>query len=468
MTETQDNHQMTKSDHRQAAVLVVVMTIILVSLSFFIFTWQKSREEVVTEKPTVDVPIKVSAVVGPQVRIKKQGGSYVLDPSTPITIGQNDSGINFLNETGETVGIFIPVLRNDNNKIINYPGTDQTTSFTLESLKADAAKCEADDEACRTYEFLGSVYPANFVGKIVFVPTTGPPTGPLTFKTISAGAWTTCGISTNDILKCWGDTIDQPSSLISSGIDIIDISLDSSNVYCAHKADETITCWGDGLYERVLDAPSHLKDATILPNVTKVTTGVNHACAIRSDNNVECWGAKIQGDPINSAIVNNMPSGEVLDITAGGYVDCAIIQGGKVHCWGPDQDNYGLLNIPAGLAANQVVAGRHHICALKTDGSVLCWGWNTANRLNVPEELRSPPSIITTSISTGRDTTCALKSDGAIACWGSNQELIDSIPQDIFAIDISVGYHHACALKQNGQAVCWGNNSMGQTDVPTQ
>ena len=85
--------------------------------------------------------------------------------------------------------------------------------------------------------------------------------GPLTFRSISAGASHTCGVTTSGVVHCWG--ADDSGQL------------------------------GDGALADV--------SATRRPNpvpvaggltFTSVTAGVDHSCAVAMDGAAWCWGCR--------------------------------------------------------------------------------------------------------------------------------------------------------------------------------
>ena len=79
----------------------------------------------------------------------------------------------------------------------------------------------------------------------------------------------------------------------------------------------------------------------------------------------------------------------------------------------------------------QVSSGGFHNCALKSDGTVNCWGNGENGELgdgtntpkNYPVEVisgqnSSDPLSSIVQVSSGGSHTCALKSDGTVNCWG--------------------------------------------------
>src|SRR6185436_10516664 len=83
---------------------------------------------------------------------------------------------------------------------------------------------------------------------------------------------------------------------------------------------------------------------------------------------------------------------DVTDVSAGGRHTCAVATGGTVECWGANdwkQLGNGLRQAQTrprrveGLAgaATAVAAGDNHTCALTNSGRVRCWGANDSGQL---------------------------------------------------------------------------------------
>lgn len=182
-------------------------------------------------------------------------------------------------------------------------------------------------------------------------------------------------------------------------------------------------------------------------------------------------------------------------IDANGYHTCVIVQGGRVVCWG--NNAYGQLGdgseVPAKPAlpvevrslggAVDVSAGLYHTCALLEDGSVWCWGDDSAGQLgdgapHLPSS--TPVSVLgierAVDLDAGDHFSCAVIEDGRVRCWGHDAEgqLGESvIPVDTHrlagdvegirdAVTVSAGSKHACALLRSGALRCWGENVWGQ------
>lgn len=234
-----------------------------------------------------------------------------------------------------------------------------------------------------------------------------------------------------------------------------------------------------------------------LPNLTQITTGFAHTCALNSAGEVYCWGnnevGQVGNGLVGSAVANpSRPKGlsSVKMISAGAAHNCAIENNGDVFCWG--QNDNGKLGTgvkdqsttPVKLSgigqASYVHASRLATCAV-TKGEVYCWGSNELGELvteSTEKQVLSPSRVAglssITKVLVGTQFACALDTAGSVLCWGyqvngrigivEDQKVSPpvkiSLPDN--AIDLGVGAAHACAILKQGDLYCWGWGEKGQ------
>jgi alpha-tubulin suppressor-like RCC1 family protein len=181
----------------------------------------------------------------------------------------------------------------------------------------------------------------------------------------------------------------------------------------------------------------------------------------------------------------------VSDISAGHTHVCALTAQGGVKCWGRNGDGQlgdGTTRSSAvpvdvvGLGSSiiKVSPGLDHTCALTATGAVKCWGNGWIGQLGDGVNHVSPTPVDmvglsggVTDITAGEDDACALV-DGGVKCWGfnfygelGNQSSQNStVPVDVFELNTGVlsiasGEFYNCAVTNAG-AKCWGAGWAGQ------
>jgi RHS repeat-associated protein len=206
-----------------------------------------------------------------------------------------------------------------------------------------------------------------------------------------------------------------------------------------------------------------------------------------------------------------------LQVTAGAYYSCALLDTHEVKCWGNGQygklglgttgvygdapgemASLGVVNLGSGRTAKAIDGGSLHVCAILDDDSVKCWGWNFYGQLGQgdsvdrgdgiglmgdslePVEL---PGHTVKAISAGGSHTCALLDNNQITCWGKNSKgqlgLGNTTTRGTQAADmatlrtvslgsgrtakaVSAGSEHTCAVLDDDSVKCWGGNDSGQ------
>jgi alpha-tubulin suppressor-like RCC1 family protein len=191
-----------------------------------------------------------------------------------------------------------------------------------------------------------------------------------------------------------------------------------------------------------------------------------------------------------------------VDVTAGDYHACVLLQNGGVRCFGRNNESQlgegSVVDSSTPISPSQmagaagVTTGGFHSCAVLSDHTVKCWGQNEVGQVGdgTTASARTPVSVsgitTATAVAAGYKHSCALLQNGTVKCWGDNSygELGNgntvlqsqrggpstahsSVPVTVtgistaIAITSSDGYH-SCAVLQGGTVKCWGDNSNGQ------
>lgn len=362
---------------------------------------------------------------------------------------------------------------------------------------------------------------------------------------LSAGDGHTCVVD-NGTVRCWGeassgqlgyaDTVDigddelpvsagevfvgQPVAQIAAG--------DSHTCALLHSGD--VRCWGLGTHGRLGygntenigddETPNSAGSVDVGGVVRQIAAGGEHTCALLVGGSVRCWGrgrsgrlgyrnTESIGDDENPSTAGDVQlGGTAIELAAGSYHTCALLDTGHVRCWGDagygqlgygygqdvGDDEHPLVagNVDVGGQVRQIVASRNQTCALLETGGVRCWGANDQGQLGYGHTARLgdnetpnsagdvPLGDLAIQIATGQRHTCALLNSGHVKCWGwgwngrlgyGNTETIgdDELPSSVALVDVggpvvelSLGGDHTCARMTTGGIRCWGHARQGQ------
>jgi hypothetical protein len=193
-----------------------------------------------------------------------------------------------------------------------------------------------------------------------------------------------------------------------------------------------------------------------LYDLRRISGGVLHSIAIRSDASVVVWGNNSDGQLLAPQDLER-----VLEVSAG-YYHCAVLEiSGRVRCWGRNSD--GQCDVPVGLdEVTQISAGGYHTMARLRSGAVRCWGRSLAGQTMVPAGMSA-----SSHVSAGGGFSVSLGLDGRAWAWGDNQSGQTSIPSASYGmLRVDAGGQHVIGLLESGTVVAWGSNSYGQVSVP--
>lgn len=319
---------------------------------------------------------------------------------------------------------------------------------------------------------------------------------------------------------------------------------------CALFRDHSVKCWGDnrhgqlGLGDRDDRGDDPGEMGADLPPVNlgtgkaavQLAAGRFHTCARLDDGGVKCWGRNDFGQLGLGGVANRGDNpGEMgddldavdlgadakaIDLAAGAFHACALLDGGSIMCWGHNEDgqlgvgteelrsitgavDFRAVDLGTDKTAVHVAAGYGHTCAVLADRSLKCWGRNDEAQLGLGDLLDRgdesgemgdalPPvdlgsSATPVQVAAGESHTCVRLQQGAIKCWGQNKsgqvglgvervfggepgQMGDALP----AVDLGtgrtafllgVGSDHTCALLHGpaeDTVKCWGFNYHGQ------
>ena len=369
---------------------------------------------------------------------------------------------------------------------------------------------------------------------------------------VSSGAFHTCAVTNTGGVVCWGyggrgqlgndgtsDT-DAPVAVVNGNgsstplANITKISSGNSHT-CALTSSNAVVCWGYGGNGRLGNGDTASRDhpvavvdgegsSTPLADITQISSGSEHTCALTNAKGVVCWGLQKNGQLGNDGIRNTgvlvdvveaegstTPLANITQVSSGSDHSCALTSTGGVVCWGRGNDgelgNDGTSDTDAPVAVvngegsttplaniTQISSGSEHTCALTNSGGVVCWGYGDSGQLgNDGATSKDHPVVVVdgngstaplaniTQISSGEYHTCALTSTNTVVCWGSGFQgqlgndgtASKNHPENVVdaegsttplanIIQIRSGRYHTCAVTNTGGVVCWGDGAKGQ------
>ena len=229
---------------------------------------------------------------------------------------------------------------------------------------------------------------------------------------ISAGGLHTCALQNSGQVKCWGDNnLGQLGSGIGgtkekprfqelspvTAVGLSDATAISAGAYhtCALTRQGIVKCWGAfGMSHK--DPSNTPVEIPGLEGITAVASGYEHVCVLTKAGTVKCWGNRNDGALGNgldedSRIPVDVPvlSG-ITALSVGQRSTCTMGAKSEVQCWGADLDyqpggDVKRHRVPAkvkGLSSVAAISvGSDHACALTSSGTVWCWGCNTHGEL---------------------------------------------------------------------------------------
>ncbi|HJQ89685.1 MAG TPA: hypothetical protein VJ820_19745 [Propionibacteriaceae bacterium] len=253
--------------------------------------------------------------------------------------------------------------------------------------------------------------------------------GGLTFRSISMGLSTVCGIAADDLSYCWGsNSMGQFGNGVTGGDSTVPVLNTSSGALgftsihsgffanCA-QGQAGIYCWGqantlgNGSTSNALVATPTL--AAGGANYALIDTGIFNSCGLSSAGDAFCWGYQFSGELANGTTTGSSPTPTTvqgglrfttIDLNShNSFIGstCGVVPAGGAWCWGSNQfgqlgapsaevctsgsTNYACssapLEVSGGLTFTSVSVGMTHACGATPGREVYCWGANNNGQL---------------------------------------------------------------------------------------
>ncbi|MBN1365812.1 MAG: hypothetical protein JW976_13465 [Syntrophaceae bacterium] len=288
------------------------------------------------------------------------------------------------------------------------------------------------------------------------------------FSSITTGYYHTCAITTEGDAWCWGSnnygqvgnsttTYAEPVPVLVSGNHKFK-SIDAEYyTTCGLTVDEELYCWGTNMLGQFGTGSVTYAESSPVPaaygiHVTSFGVGAYNMCVLDENQAAHCcgygfYGGNGNGSPVHAFNMVPVSGGHVFQSIFMNYLAaCGIDMDNNAWCWG--QNRYGQLGIgsinadnpwsvyePAavtgGISFQRIDIGILTACGISTSGDAYCWGLNNYGQTG-----------------TGTDTPDHYASPQLVR-GGFNW------------LEMAPGFYHTCGITATGNAYCWGFNAMG-------
>jgi alpha-tubulin suppressor-like RCC1 family protein len=359
----------------------------------------------------------------------------------------------------------------------------------------------------------------------LFVSTAGPVTASSQrFAKISIGQFHTCGLTSRGVAYCWGyneygqlgdgttgndSGVNGPQPVIG-GLKFKSISAGGFHT-CGLTSRGVAYCWGwnrnGGLGDGTTDNASGVNGPQpVIGGLTfsNLVAGDYHTCGLTARGVAYCWGFNEDGELGDGTTSDSGVNGpqpvigglRFANLVAGASRSCGLTARGVAYCWGfnlygglgngttTDSGVNGPQPVIGGLKFKSISSGAAHTCGLTVRRTAYCWGFNEDGELGdgriTNSDVNGPQPVIGglrfASIQGGGYHTCGLTVRRTAYCWGFNEsgQLGDGRitssrvngPQPVIGglrfASIQGGGYHTCGLTVRRTAYCWGFNEDGE------
>lgn len=219
--------------------------------------------------------------------------------------------------------------------------------------------------------------------------------GGMTFETLTADAFKTCGLTEDGSAWCWSGSGAEPTA-VPGDHRFVEISA-GTGFQCGVRLDGAMLCWGRNDAHQLGDGTTETRDepTPVAGDVGFVTVsaGSDFSCGLDAQGAVYCWGSITLYAPFDEPL-------------AGGVTPAAV----------DTEERF-----------TQVTVGNRHACGLTGDGRAFCWGEGDVGQLGDGTTVfgRNRPVPVSgglrfESLDAGGVNTCGTTAAGEAWCWGSD------------------------------------------------
>ncbi len=333
--------------------------------------------------------------------------------------------------------------------------------------------------------------------------------GPTTYTAIDEGEEHACGLDAQGHAWCWGGNqygqlgsgafdqsdIENPATAVSGGLTFTSLVAGAYHS-CGLTAAGAAWCWGYGTDGSLGDGNGTNAAAPVQVagghQFTRLAAGDFRSCGIDVAGAAWCWGDNNNGQLGDNSHTRRLVPVAVSGglsfsrIDLGSTLSCGLTTTGALYCWGYLGAG-GLgdgvtvasdvpVDVSGGQTYSRLAVGSSHSCVIATSGGTYCWGYNSSGELGdgtvtlrtTPVPVGGGPAFV--DVAVGDMHTCGLTAAGLIQCWGSQYDgmLGDGVHTDspiplavgggLSFTDLAVGAatsSAACGLIAGGDVYCW-------------
>lgn len=291
--------------------------------------------------------------------------------------------------------------------------------------------------------------------------------GGLRFAQLSTYGRHTCGITLDGKAYCWGyngwgqlgsgsnASLSAAPVAVAGGLTFRSVSAGADHS-CGVTTDNRAYCWGNNDWRQLGTGTVFSGTPVLVSNAlsfARITAGTAFTCGITTSGAAYCWGANSigqvgDGGKISYGNVFVSAPQQVVggltfqSVTLGNQYACALTPVGQGYCWGSNNSKLGNgsngidssspVQMGGGVVFQSISAGYGHACGVTNSQAVYCWGSNSSGQLGsaVANGSSTPVragsilalEVAASGIGTGSGShTCAISNDRlTVWCWGRN------------------------------------------------